>query len=205
MSKCRGARKLKGQKWCTGVVFFLFYCIYDVEGREVCDGVSVCMRRECICEKNKGYWNWVSCKNGKCPCRVWKVYQTRSPTRAIGYFYIDIYLRWGHQGGKVTICGSAVAVRWHWWRPKWMAVDMNHPSASSLPLFRKTLHPSITNSAMGQTLSAPITDKHSSAGHNDRFAFGQSAMQGWRASKENPCCFLLHSGPYDTVSITLFL
>ncbi|KAG0379522.1 Protein phosphatase 2C 2 [Mortierella sp. AD032] len=36
---------------------------------------------------------------------------------------------------------------------------------------------------MGQTLSAPITDKHSSAGHNDRLAFGQSAMQGWRVSE----------------------
>ncbi|KAF9174797.1 Protein phosphatase 2C 2 [Mortierella sp. AD010] len=34
---------------------------------------------------------------------------------------------------------------------------------------------------MGQLLSAPITEKHSSSGHNDRFAFGASAMQGWRA------------------------
>ncbi|KAK5816520.1 phosphatase 2C-like domain-containing protein [Linnemannia elongata] len=33
---------------------------------------------------------------------------------------------------------------------------------------------------MGQTLSAPITDKHSSSGHDKRFAYGASAMQGWR-------------------------
>ena len=35
---------------------------------------------------------------------------------------------------------------------------------------------------MGQTLSAPITEKHSSAGHDKRFAYGASAMQGWRIS-----------------------
>ncbi|KAG0318211.1 Protein phosphatase 2C 2 [Linnemannia gamsii] len=39
---------------------------------------------------------------------------------------------------------------------------------------------------MGQTLSAPITDKHSSAGHDKRFAYGASAMQGWRISITNP-------------------
>lgn len=38
---------------------------------------------------------------------------------------------------------------------------------------------------MGQTLSAPITDKHSSAGHDKRFAYGASAMQGWRISITN--------------------
>ncbi|KAG0035716.1 Protein phosphatase 2C 2 [Podila clonocystis] len=38
---------------------------------------------------------------------------------------------------------------------------------------------------MGQTLSAPITEKHSSAGHDDRFAFGASAMQGWRITMED--------------------
>lgn len=35
---------------------------------------------------------------------------------------------------------------------------------------------------MGQTLSAPITEKHSSAGHDKRFGYGASAMQGWRIS-----------------------
>lgn len=35
---------------------------------------------------------------------------------------------------------------------------------------------------MGQTLSAPITEKHSSSGHDKRFAYGASAMQGWRIS-----------------------
>ncbi|KAG0240984.1 Protein phosphatase 2C 2 [Actinomortierella wolfii] len=33
---------------------------------------------------------------------------------------------------------------------------------------------------MGQTLSAPITDKHSSTDRNGRFIYGASAMQGWR-------------------------
>jgi len=36
---------------------------------------------------------------------------------------------------------------------------------------------------MGQTLSAPITEKESSAGHDTRLAYGASAMQGWRISK----------------------
>lgn len=37
-------------------------------------------------------------------------------------------------------------------------------------------------SSMGQTLSEPIVDKKSSRDHNDRFAYGASAMQGWRLS-----------------------
>ncbi|KAG0001350.1 Protein phosphatase 2C 2 [Entomortierella chlamydospora] len=44
---------------------------------------------------------------------------------------------------------------------------------------------------MGQLLSAPITEKHSSSGHNDRFAFGASAMQGWRATMEDAHTTLL--------------
>jgi hypothetical protein len=36
---------------------------------------------------------------------------------------------------------------------------------------------------MGHTLSTPITEKHSSTGHNARLAFAASAMQGWRTSK----------------------
>ncbi|KAG0274972.1 Protein phosphatase 2C 2 [Linnemannia gamsii] len=44
---------------------------------------------------------------------------------------------------------------------------------------------------MGQTLSAPVTDKHSSAGHNDRLAFGQSAMQGWRVTMDDAQTTLL--------------
>ncbi|KAI1319948.1 Protein phosphatase 2C 2 [Mortierella claussenii] len=35
---------------------------------------------------------------------------------------------------------------------------------------------------MGQTLSAPITEKHSSSGHDGRLAYGASSMQGWRIS-----------------------
>lgn len=36
--------------------------------------------------------------------------------------------------------------------------------------------------SMGQTLSEPIVDKKSSRDNNDRFAYGASAMQGWRLS-----------------------
>ncbi|KAF9096189.1 Protein phosphatase 2C 2 [Mortierella sp. AM989] len=38
---------------------------------------------------------------------------------------------------------------------------------------------------MGQTLSAPITEKDSSAGQNERFAYGVSSMQGWRSTMED--------------------
>ncbi|KAG9063580.1 Protein phosphatase 2C 2 [Linnemannia hyalina] len=44
---------------------------------------------------------------------------------------------------------------------------------------------------MGQTLSAPVTEKHSSTGNNDRLAFGQSAMQGWRATMDDAHTILL--------------
>ncbi|GJJ68920.1 protein phosphatase PTC2/3 [Entomortierella parvispora] len=44
---------------------------------------------------------------------------------------------------------------------------------------------------MGQTLSAPITEKHSSSGHDKRFAYGASAMQGWRISMEDAHTTLL--------------
>ncbi|ORZ30312.1 phosphatase 2C-domain-containing protein [Catenaria anguillulae PL171] len=38
---------------------------------------------------------------------------------------------------------------------------------------------------MGQTLSEPIKDKHSSEGSSARFVFAASAMQGWRISMED--------------------
>ncbi|KAH7042901.1 phosphatase 2C-like domain-containing protein [Linnemannia elongata] len=44
---------------------------------------------------------------------------------------------------------------------------------------------------MGQTLSAPVTAKHSSTGSNDRLAFGQSAMQGWRVTMDDAHTSLL--------------
>ncbi|KAG9323876.1 hypothetical protein KVV02_003536 [Mortierella alpina] len=47
---------------------------------------------------------------------------------------------------------------------------------------------------MGQTLSAPITEKHSSAGHNERLAYGASAMQGWRVTMEDAHTTLLELG-----------
>ncbi|KAJ2233254.1 Protein phosphatase 2C 2 [Coemansia sp. RSA 485] len=33
---------------------------------------------------------------------------------------------------------------------------------------------------MGQTLSEPVVDKHSSLGGDKRYLYGASAMQGWR-------------------------
>ncbi|KAF9468533.1 PP2C-domain-containing protein [Collybia nuda] len=38
---------------------------------------------------------------------------------------------------------------------------------------------------MGQTLSSPMTQKHSQSGENGRFAYGISEMQGWRISMED--------------------
>ncbi|KAJ3117053.1 Protein phosphatase 2C 2 [Nowakowskiella sp. JEL0407] len=38
---------------------------------------------------------------------------------------------------------------------------------------------------MGQTLSEPITDKHTSNGSDDRLCYGASEMQGWRLSMED--------------------
>eukprot|EP00842_Homolaphlyctis_polyrhiza_P004553 jgi/Hompol1/5099/HPOL_001898-RA len=35
---------------------------------------------------------------------------------------------------------------------------------------------------MGQTLSEPVTEKHSTKGEDDQLAYGASAMQGWRIS-----------------------
>ncbi|KAF9899630.1 Protein phosphatase 2C 2 [Lobosporangium transversale] len=44
---------------------------------------------------------------------------------------------------------------------------------------------------MGQTLSAPITEKHSTSGHDERLAYGASSMQGWRISMEDAHTTLL--------------
>jgi len=38
---------------------------------------------------------------------------------------------------------------------------------------------------MGQTLSEPITQKHSDSGSDERFAYGVSEMQGWRLTMED--------------------
>lgn len=49
---------------------------------------------------------------------------------------------------------------------------------------------------MGQILSEPVTEKHSSSGTSQRFAFGASAMQGWRIDMEDAHTTLL-STPED--------
>lgn len=38
---------------------------------------------------------------------------------------------------------------------------------------------------MGQTLSEPVTEKETTFGKNERFAYASSAMQGWRVSMED--------------------
>lgn len=38
---------------------------------------------------------------------------------------------------------------------------------------------------MGQTLSEPVKDKHTSAGEDDTLIYGVSEMQGWRISMED--------------------
>ncbi|KAJ9084057.1 Protein phosphatase 2C 2 [Entomophthora muscae] len=44
---------------------------------------------------------------------------------------------------------------------------------------------------MGQTLSAPVTEKYSDEGSNDKYSFGSSCMQGWRVSMEDAHTTLL--------------
>jgi protein phosphatase 2C family protein 2/3 len=36
---------------------------------------------------------------------------------------------------------------------------------------------------MGQTLSEPITEKHTTEGGDERLLYGASSMQGWRTSE----------------------
>ncbi|KAI8822612.1 phosphatase 2C-like domain-containing protein [Fimicolochytrium jonesii] len=47
---------------------------------------------------------------------------------------------------------------------------------------------------MGQTLSEPITEKHSSSDEDERIAYGASAMQGWRISMEDAHTTILKMG-----------
>ncbi|KAI8322613.1 PP2C-domain-containing protein [Martensiomyces pterosporus] len=48
---------------------------------------------------------------------------------------------------------------------------------------------------MGQTLSEPVLDKHTSEGGDERYIYGASAMQGWRISMEDAHTTLLKLGP----------
>jgi len=50
---------------------------------------------------------------------------------------------------------------------------------------------------MGQTLSEPVTEKHSDKGQDDRVAFGISAMQGWRISMEDAHACVLDLQPLE--------
>ncbi|KAJ1733570.1 Protein phosphatase 2C 2 [Coemansia biformis] len=48
---------------------------------------------------------------------------------------------------------------------------------------------------MGQTLSEPVVEKHTTSGGDERFLYGASAMQGWRISMEDAHTTLLKLGP----------
>lgn len=48
---------------------------------------------------------------------------------------------------------------------------------------------------MGQTLSEPVTEKHSESGADDRYAYAISDMQGWRVSMEDAHTTLLKLDP----------
>ncbi|KAG8936301.1 Protein phosphatase 2C 2 [Tulasnella sp. 419] len=50
---------------------------------------------------------------------------------------------------------------------------------------------------MGQTLSEPVTEKHSDYGKNERYAYGVSEMQGWRIGMEDAHSTVLHIGDDD--------
>lgn len=45
---------------------------------------------------------------------------------------------------------------------------------------------------MGQTLSEPLTEKHTTEGNDKRVLYGASSMQGWRTSK---CSLVKKKGP----------
>ncbi|KAI5199514.1 protein phosphatase [Aureobasidium subglaciale] len=50
---------------------------------------------------------------------------------------------------------------------------------------------------MGQTLSEPVIEKHSSSGQDDRISFGISCMQGWRISMEDAHATILDLQPLE--------
>ncbi|KAI9597308.1 phosphatase 2C-like domain-containing protein [Syncephalis fuscata] len=53
---------------------------------------------------------------------------------------------------------------------------------------------------MGQTLSEPVREKHSSEGSDDRFYYGASCMQGWRITMEDAHTTVLQLGSGKRVS-----
>ncbi|ORX71573.1 PP2C-domain-containing protein [Linderina pennispora] len=48
---------------------------------------------------------------------------------------------------------------------------------------------------MGQTLSEPVVDKHTTEGSDNKYIYGASAMQGWRITMEDAHTTLLKVGP----------
>ncbi|EGF80707.1 hypothetical protein BATDEDRAFT_19468 [Batrachochytrium dendrobatidis JAM81] len=59
---------------------------------------------------------------------------------------------------------------------------------------------------MGQALSEPVTEKHTTSGEDDQYVYGASAMQGWRISMEDAHTTLLKltSTPNRTAFFAVF-
>ncbi|KAL4514292.1 hypothetical protein Ndes2526B_g04035 [Nannochloris sp. 'desiccata'] len=57
---------------------------------------------------------------------------------------------------------------------------------------------------MGQYLSAPVTEKESAEGINERLAYGLSAMQGWRVSMEDAHISILNIDGKSTALFSVF-
>jgi protein phosphatase PTC2/3 len=57
---------------------------------------------------------------------------------------------------------------------------------------------------MGQTLSEPVTTKHSDSGEDERFYYGLTSMQGWRVTMEDAHSVVLNVAPEDPRRIAWF-
>jgi protein phosphatase 2C family protein 2/3 len=57
---------------------------------------------------------------------------------------------------------------------------------------------------MGQTLSEPITEKHSTHGDGKKYIFGASEMQGWRITMEDAHTTLVRLQDKDAAFFAVF-
>ncbi|KAI8924302.1 phosphatase 2C-like domain-containing protein [Entophlyctis helioformis] len=57
---------------------------------------------------------------------------------------------------------------------------------------------------MGQTLSEPVVEKHTTTGEDERLAYGASAMQGWRITMEDAHTTILRLESGDDRHISFF-
>ncbi|KAF8582140.1 PP2C-domain-containing protein [Ramaria rubella] len=57
---------------------------------------------------------------------------------------------------------------------------------------------------MGQTLSAPVTQKHTDSGEDERYIYGVSEMQGWRVSMEDAHTTILNLNESESDKTAFF-